>query len=74
MAMARIILDPSESFEHAHTGVSFTEVIEGKVMYIAEGSQRELVVGERVEVPAGNSHRLVNFGDAPATLVCYTCR
>jgi quercetin dioxygenase-like cupin family protein len=66
----QMLLEPGETFEHAHQGESVTTLIEGSVDLIASGSRTSLVVGVPTSLAANVSHVLVNVGHEVALLRC----
>lgn len=66
----RMTLEPGETFEHTHRGLSTTTLIEGAVDIIVGGSRSSLVIGVPMPLAPNVSHVLVNVGEALAALDC----
>ncbi len=65
-----MVLEPGEVFEHAHADPSITMLVDGDVEFSVDGTTFWLIPNERVHVPAGASHVLVNRGTGRATVEC----
>lgn len=68
--MAKIILEPGESFEHSHTENSITVLIEGRAKYTDKSISKELDLSEILITPPNISHLLENIGDVECVLKC----
>lgn len=68
--MAKIILEPNETFEHFHSEVSTTTLLEGRAHYRAGDIERDLERGIAILTPANQSHILTNTGEAACILGC----
>jgi len=68
--MAKIILEPNESFEHIHSDDSYTSLVKGKGALKMNGKIISMKAGEIIKVPAGVTHTVVNEGMALLTLKC----
>lgn len=68
--MAKIILAPNESFEHFHSEVSTTTLLEGSAHYRAGEVEYMLERDVPVLTPANQSHILTNTGGADCVLGC----
>jgi uncharacterized cupin superfamily protein len=66
----RMILEPGETFEHAHQGESITTLLEGEVDLIADDTRTSLVIGVPTPLVPNMSHILVNVGEHIAVLKC----
>jgi len=68
--MAKIVLDPQESFEHFHSEDSYTVLLQGEAIYIVDGKEQELQVDAPIFTPANRSHILRNIGNIECILGC----
>lgn len=68
--MAKIILEPNETFEHFHSEPSTTTLLEGSAHYRAGDIECELERDVAVLTPANQSHILTNTGDVECILGC----
>ena len=68
--MAKIILEPHESFEHFHSEESTTTLLEGSANYQCGSLQRSLLLKEVVLTPAHQSHILTNTGNEDCVISC----
>lgn len=68
--MAKIILEPNETFEHFHSEDSTTILLEGKAHYRAGNIEHALECDIPVLTPANQSHILTNIGDVECVLGC----
>lgn len=65
-----MLLEPGEVFEHTHADPSITVLVDGDVEFSVEGETSRLVPDERIYVPGGASHVLVNRGAGHAIVQC----
>ena len=68
--MAIISLEPGESFEHYHRGLSQTTLLEGSVTYLSEGMRFRLARNAPITVEPNMPHTLRNDGDTIAHIAC----
>lgn len=68
--MAKIILAPNESFEHFHSEVSTTTLLQGYAHYRAGDIERNLELEETILTPANQSHILTNTGNEECIIGC----
>jgi len=68
--MARIILEPSESFEHYHANPSETIHVSGKVEITLSEESRLMKLGEIIRVPKDTKHIVTNRGETIAEVAC----
>ncbi len=68
--MAKIILEPKESFEHYHNESSSTILLSGSAYYSAGNVAHALEVDVPVLTPANQSHILTNTGDVDCIIGC----
>jgi quercetin dioxygenase-like cupin family protein len=70
-SMAIIVLEPGETFQHSHPITTYTEVIEGSVVFSMDGVRdKALAPRERVPVPANVAHTMTNVGAGLAKVGC----
>lgn len=71
--MARITLEPGESFGHSHNHATETTLLEGSVHLFLDGEGKgSLTVGQRLEIGADVDHEFV-AGPHGATVYCGRC-
>jgi mannose-6-phosphate isomerase-like protein (cupin superfamily) len=68
--MAKIILEPNETFEHFHSELSSTELLSGSANYRTDDISMELQLNEPVLTPANKSHILTNTGNMECVIGC----
>lgn len=68
--MAKIILEPNETFEHFHSEGSTTTLLKGRAHYRAGNVAYDLERDVTVLTPANQSHILTNTGDAECIIGC----
>jgi quercetin dioxygenase-like cupin family protein len=68
--MAKIILEPNESFEHYHTSLSSTTLLTGTATYEIDGLERNLEIGKKVMTPGQKSHVIRNKGFTECVIDC----
>lgn len=68
--MAKIILEPNESFEHFHSEESTTTLLEGSAHYKAGDVEYALERDVTVLTPANQSHILTNTGSEDCIIGC----
>lgn len=68
--MAKIILEPNETFEHFHSEESTTTLLEGSARYRAGDIEYPLQRNVTVLTPANQSHILTNTGDVECIIGC----
>jgi len=68
--MAKIILEPNESFEHFHSENSSTILLSGSAYYRAGNLEHALEIDVPVLTPANQSHILTNMGKVECVIGC----
>lgn len=68
--MAKIILEPNETFEHFHSEDSSTILLEGSAHYRMGDIEYALVRNVPVLTPANRSHILTNTGHMECVIGC----
>lgn len=68
--MARIILEPNESFEHFHSEDSTTTLLQGNADYSSGETRYTLQHGVSVLTPGSVSHTITNTGDMDCMFNC----
>lgn len=68
--MAKIILEPNETFEHFHSEESSTTLLSGSAHYRMGDVEQELELNVPVLTPATKSHILTNTGSKECVLGC----
>jgi hypothetical protein len=68
--MAKIILEPNETFEHFHSEASSTILLSGKAHYRMEEVEQNLELNIPVLTPPLKSHILTNIGSGECILGC----
>jgi quercetin dioxygenase-like cupin family protein len=70
VSMAKITLNPSESFKHIHPTVSYTTLIKGKGILKIRDKKIPMKPGKKNKIPAGITHTIINEG---TTLLSVNC-
>ena len=68
--MARIVLDPGESFVHSHPVESTSTIVRGSVQLEYSNTRKVVAVGTTVEIPRDTPHCLTNVGHEAAEVLC----
>lgn len=68
--MAKIILEPNETFEHFHSEDSTTTLLKGSAQYLAGSVKYALEIDRTVLTPARQSHILTNTGSIDCIIHC----
>ena len=68
--MAKITLEKDEVFEHFHSDVSKTILLDGKAELVIGSTTMNLEMDRPVVVPANTSHTIKNCGATPAVINC----
>lgn len=68
--MAKIILEPGETFEHSHTGSSNTKLIAGALEVEFGNHSQRLAPGQSITVPAHTPHTLRNCAEGESVIQC----
>lgn len=68
--MAKIILEPFETFEHFHNVESTTTLINGAARCKVGGEYNILELQKPLIIPANQSHMIENIGSTPCVLEC----
>lgn len=68
--MAKIILEPNESFEHFHSEASTTVLLAGKAHYKMGNIEQMLEYNVPVLTPAHQSHIITNKGNMECVFGC----
>ena len=68
--MAKIILEPGESFDHSHNCESKSVLLRGEVDFEVRGNRFSMNIGKEIDTGAGTSHVLHNVGVRQAIINC----
>ena len=68
--MAKIILEPNESFEHFHSEDSTTVLLEGEAHYKMGDIEHMLELNIPVLTPANQSHTITNRSNMECVFGC----
>lgn len=68
--MAKIILEPNETFEHFHSEASSTILLSGSAHYRMDNVEKELELNVPVLTPPMKSHILTNTGSKECVIGC----
>lgn len=68
--MAKIILEPNESFEHFHSEKSSTILLDGSAFYRSGNVECFLERNIEMLTPANQSHTLTNTGQTECIIGC----
>ena len=67
----RITVEPGQrlSYQRHHRRAEHWFVVAGTALVTLDGTDRELGVGECIDIPLGAAHRVTNKGDGPLVFV-----
>ncbi|WP_435067542.1 cupin domain-containing protein [Haloplanus sp. C73] len=66
MSVQKFVIDPDEAVpEHSHPHEQAGFVTRGEGVFVVDGEERVVTVGDSYVVPGGEAHRVENRGDEP---------